>query len=1364
MGTTTSVNTDGRWYRLLKVDTLPTYADKVETRLNDETGLPEEYVVTTEVPPVPTVNLELPKILEGIQKKIERGSVKQLNAYHARTNAISNIFDTTDFETQLIALGYKPDGTEEERIRFRTKVDVEVASRLRDTIIDAQQRAFGPSGTSFDVKYLYDLIHDGDVLRTLNDSPFALPVDIEIGIDVTAVMIKEGATEREEHQTFHTLQDFMFFHKDDYEGDWKITIDNVYEIKPGSSIPEQQSVSRAAQLPEILVSGLTPIDDCMSDNEFPDGGCAYQFLQKYHPEVYYSVIKDHLKGLDVNKNINNKFKTVFNDKETRALAKKDFDLYGMDYSHETYAYHRWLIAERKAPYIKKFAQGVEDMLVLDDDEAYERWKASQSSQPSHFTQAEKKKLDKMCFDLDPKYKRPRPNPENIPEWAKELDIKVNGVASPYIDTHIDNIDISTLPPMKVGTLVHHLNKYGVSVLVIDFDNKVKMEAFTSNFDPCDKNAAIDVFKVTHNHIYPVKTDVKTSIIDKYIRGNASGHVSKYQNVGFDETKTMFVDDVQATFVADCIRLGKLITSYTMLDGRPHSYAYTEDVLSELPEDFKYMETKGETSIVTTLVRVKRRDRDFELIAPLLKDYKVRYTTQKPSDDDYLPNVSHINNFEDYVNYLGVKSVFNEKAGKLFREAKVLALTQYIDSSHDKDTIDKVCLGDDEHHFMGQALKAIDFNKSYFSIMIDPQNVFYSFSIYDEWVKCDMSTTGHGFYYVEAKYPLPKYTLISGTVLSEYQRLDLIVDKLYVIRPSHIFRMPLWNDLAQKAGKGDPVLVDHIRRFVGHILSGTFLKKYQRYNKCYLISKNEAIDLKSIGHNVRECDMISYIPEFRDTHMVQIKKKQPLFETSIPIGMAILNVQNMLLIHYTRAMKSSLCTPIAWKTDEIMYTGTLPPSVERCVGKLPGQVKHNLSPRRPRAITSQVPINESFRISLGDTSFYGKGVFITGRAGFGKTYLINQKAKLGHTKHDWECGALTLHSLNKRGEPKRRLIPYLEPGYTFGDIKLRAAFTNMAANLIGGMTIHKLLGIVHDKTTGKSYFNPFDKNLLTNKEYRSPSDKLYILIDECSQISHYLWVMLYKFSLQYDVIFIIAGDLEQIRTSPKDPLPIIKMLCGQAYQLFNYHRGDTRSRDIHDMILSTPPDKLYDYLLTVFPQREASIDKGTEGYKPAFRAICYLNSTRKAFNKGVMERALDRLTAQNRDNEFIKVDAYKGNNEIFREYSQPCILWKGTPVISLVTKKDKGIYAGEEGILICLRPLIIEFDDSSGTPRRVQIKNFNGWVVNWAVTGIKSQGQTYGFRYHILDTKDIIKNEGSRASNYIYTIVARATDLKNITIS
>jgi hypothetical protein len=155
--------------------------------------------------------------------------------------------------------------------------------------------------------------------------------------------------------------------------------------------------------------------------------------------------------------------------------------------------------------------------------------------------------------------------------------------------------------------------------------------------------------------------------------------------------------------------------------------------------------------------------------------------------------------------------------------------------------------------------------------------------------------------------------------------------------------------------------------------------------------------------------------------------------------------------------------------------------------------------------------------------------------------------------------------------------------------VKLAYTNKAANNIGGMTIHKWLGLDEHGSADSALIGDRVKGLGC------------IVVDEYSMIPIYLWKHLYQIKLRYKIPFFICGDWRQLPPIDGDISvnhETIRFIC-------DYNRCEL---EFHS--LCRYDKELYDYLETI-THDSITFSKPLPG-----NHICFTNERRKAVNASI----------------------------------------------------------------------------------------------------------------------------------------------------
>ena len=344
---------------------------------------------------------------------------------------------------------------------------------------------------------------------------------------------------------------------------------------------------------------------------------------------------------------------------------------------------------------------------------------------------------------------------------------------------------------------------------------------------------------------------------------------------------------------------------------------------------------------------------------------------------------------------------------------------------------------------------------------------------------------------------------------------------------------------------------------------------------------------------------------------------------------------------------------------------------------------------------------------------GNSCFIDGRAGTGKTHLCKM-----------------LNSLCEKGNKK----------------VVNIAYTNSAALLIKGMTIHRAFGINPNNTDEFS----------TGKMSKIFSRADVVVIDEISMIGSQLWKHICQLKQNYpDLVFVLAGHFWQLPPVGEEEEDfennaVLKILANQTrIELNKCRRSDSIIYDLtHDFYVKHSGDlsKIQHHF----------------GTKHQEISLCRTNKTRKKLNEKVMQSKLHiphlfipKLTLTPAQ---IKID--------YQCPSQNVWLIPGTPLMALHTvnyRSDGTAHRWKNDNYV-----VDSFTDTDVTvrhktnlrpPETIKISEFpNEFVVAYAMTIHKSQGTTIDVPYTIHDA-NLCKHD----PKMIYVALSRGTNVKNINI-
>ena len=286
-------------------------------------------------------------------------------------------------------------------------------------------------------------------------------------------------------------------------------------------------------------------------------------------------------------------------------------------------------------------------------------------------------------------------------------------------------------------------------------------------------------------------------------------------------------------------------------------------------------------------------------------------------------------------------------------------------------------------------------------------------------------------------------------------------------------------------------------------------------------------------------------------------------------------------------------------------------------------------------------------------------------------------------------------------------------------------TNKAAIHIEGSTIHKFLGLDDD---GK----------LNSQMLKKLKQLDYVIVDEISMVGYNLLHLLHLAKLQSEKVkFIFVGDYRQLEPVAEggfdyENSTVTKTLCDNNKLVLTINK---RSDDT----MTTISDYAYDHGYInkhIFGKFELS---------ECIKHLCFTNKKRIEINENIMSKQTGNILEILCSEEDLKKN----------EYAQDVILVKGTPIMSCKNVKKEGIVNNQDFIVQAWVNIYIkdDYDDI----KLIRIDEFQTrFVVAYAMTVHKSQGQTFNFKFAIHEYHKM-------NNNMLYTALTRTTNKDNILI-
>tara|TARA_R110002050_G_scaffold178858_1_gene312104 strand:- start:362 stop:3817 length:3456 start_codon:yes stop_codon:yes gene_type:complete len=348
------------------------------------------------------------------------------------------------------------------------------------------------------------------------------------------------------------------------------------------------------------------------------------------------------------------------------------------------------------------------------------------------------------------------------------------------------------------------------------------------------------------------------------------------------------------------------------------------------------------------------------------------------------------------------------------------------------------------------------------------------------------------------------------------------------------------------------------------------------------------------------------------------------ENNLPIYIQILDQANILLYDKIKQTEGEL---VGRKVDAFIVYKPTNIILSDEIGGLKLEEKSSIFPSVHNHVNYEYkpPVKNRYDDIIDSNDYQAiidllndnKSIMLLGRAGVGKTYVLN------------------------------KIIEY------YGDKCMKTAFTNKATLNLQGDTIHRLLKIDKQNRICKKTIQHITKHIEL------------IIIDEIGMIPSYLWKHLDYIKENCGVKFICAGCYRQ--------LPPIEELEGYK----DYFNHPTILNICDNNIIELSVVKRYDHELLnvsndVYEGKIKCFKKSPINQEDIINAkqnICWTNKTRKAVNK-----ICNKHNAKNKENILIP---YEGTEN---KYNEDIILYKGCKLLANMNDVDNGIRKNETFIV------------------------------------------------------------------------------------
>lgn len=577
--------------------------------------------------------------------------------------------------------------------------------------------------------------------------------------------------------------------------------------------------------------------------------------------------------------------------------------------------------------------------------------------------------------------------------------------------------------------------------------------------------------------------------------------------------------------------------------------------------------------------------------------------------------------------------------------------------------------------------AYDINKCYSSIMYNPIEEWMLLDIDNDWMDWDGGEIKLGLYYIETQDKLlfKGNNMYSSAIVKKAieEKIKFKITKVLYANKSQdkdLFKSII--DYILKISNNEKELY----KFMINSISGNMGKNKMKYSRGHINKSLEHI-FKTIEKYTKEIANINPFIRIinKDYYLYGFNNEKKIYDVNIPIYIQILDQSNIKLYDMIKQAGGEL---IARRVDCAIFKNPK----ELMLGNEWGDYRSSHNPDinnvdEMNDVKYEDDKNFYEYENIIDSNDYEKikevclrgGCLLTGNAGTGKSFVINQISK----------------SLN---------VAKITP-------------TNKSALNIQGQTIHNFLKINND---GKIPRNRIET--IKNKKYD------LIIVDEISMINKDLWKLLYILKEETGVNYLLVGDDKQLPPIEEDNIERNYFNSSIVKYLSNYNKIDLKIKKRYDENLSLILDDINNIDYSKF---SSTSDKRTS--KQTRVNICYLNKTRIEVNKYWNERERTNSSA------FIKKDENdEATQDIYLYEGLPLISRKN--VGEMMINNEKFVldnYDDEYLFLSSERP------DENGEKfiHKIDVKIediHKCFLLNYCSTTHKAQGETIYENFTIYD--------------------------------
>lgn len=837
-------------------------------------------------------------------------------------------------------------------------------------------------------------------------------------------------------------------------------------------------------------------------------------------------------------------------------------------------------------------------------------------------------------------------------------------------------------PLDEGVSIEQIgmfcNKWGIAYYALDmYENTIKMNIPSNK----KKDGTSLIFRIINGHMYPIENyEKRQSIIKK--------------NYSIENIKAIDIEEIKSKKEKPIF---ELVYPTEEINGNQYAFNHI-NTLNKIPYPIKQNNLYVEDGNIKRMII----DNKLILTEPINEDVKEFYEkTDRVYQGECLQNILYELWQETYGNelYKGeLMSSYCPKLNELLSQQNIKNRTHYGAT--------KVIDEDIKDLLLNEGAVSCDVEKCYSSLLLNPMDKFMKLNtintleVFDDFNYYNNDTElPFGLYVVNTDdlTLLHQSNIYSNKILDFAKKNNIEFEIIYKIvncdKIDKNYFDKIINTIKEKTTNKSL-----IKQLINTI-TGCLGKTYGSVVNVGLTNNLEEVWENNIIKNITDNDEIYFKELYDDNNklfMFGKKNKTKLIDSGLPIYIQILDWSNIKLYQMIKEMggecvyrKTDCAVCIGGNTinemekDENDITKTWGSfrnedcSDESVYGRnyksLMKQDRHIIIPDLDNYWNNATEFNSSNQWKdILNYAIENKGLFIDGRAGTGKSFIIHK--------------GVETNILDK-------------------DQKYRLAFTNKASRNINGTTIHKSLGI-----------NSNEKSNIKSITLKYAGEKI-IIIDEIGMISLNIWkkILLLK-RTNPKIIFILLGDKRQCR--PIENIVIDYFNSPILKYIVNNNKCELTERQRYN-------EELWNFLEDYYEKgivgklKKINQNKINKEIIEKSRMICYFNSTRDNIN----DLCMDIMKPNNCLYIPFERELDKEGNEIKGQKAKSAYIYEGLPIMCIKNNTTLEIINSDEFIVKNYDEnfIVLKGDDKDLV---IEHKDFHkNFVVNYIATTHKLQGTT-----------------------------------------